>query len=485
MNRPCNRISAPLLIAVLCGCGEVESASEKSGLNERAPEDGTDEAAGDLPTAEDTALHSPHDSSAEEREAVIWLLAGQSNMAGISQTTALPPSLQVAQPDVAMYSSSHPVWRQLQPDSPHSNGSANFMGPEATFGRTLADALPDTDVYLIKHAVSGTNLYAFWNPGSDAADTASMGEGYTVFKQVVDDARLALQAQGVDARFGGMIWMQGESDASEGAWASDNYEANLTHLISRVREDVSTPELSFSIGLIACDIAFCTGLDVVRSAQQAVADADAFVSTVETADLEMNFDDVWHYTGQSMRVMGKRFAQAQLGLPQSLKPRPALTLSGQWSYDYFGDFTIGWSFTIDEPIVITDVGQFDIEWDGLNKNTSIGFWRVDDAALLSVTPVPSQWSGPSSNLGGFRMVGTEPLYLHPGEYVVGSQTFSFDFDWYVYNAVYTPSVGIEIGSARHEPGSVLAFPTQVNAISDGTAAWFGPNFHFLLASEYR
>ena len=46
-----------------------------------------------------------------------------------------------------------------------------------------------------------------------------------------------------------MIWMQGESDANNSAYAAA-YEANLTNLITAVRSDFSTPDMPFVVGRI-------------------------------------------------------------------------------------------------------------------------------------------------------------------------------------------------------------------------------------------
>ena len=72
----------------------------------------------------------------------------------------------------------------------------------------------------------------------------------------------------------------------------------------------------------------CPERNTVRQAQTNVADADPNATTIETEDLQRNSDDPWHYTGQSMRVIGYRFAEAISDLPASTLPTAAIQLTG-------------------------------------------------------------------------------------------------------------------------------------------------------------
>ncbi|MEC7987437.1 MAG: sialate O-acetylesterase [Myxococcota bacterium] len=427
----------------------------------------------------DSALPSDSGESDEEqsRIASVYLLGGQSNMAGFSQRSGLPPSLRSVQDDVQLYWSGLPGWRGLSPSSPHSSGYGHFTGPEASFGRLVANYYPEKNIHLIKHAVSGTDLYAFWNPGASPDDTSNMGEGYRVFQQTVFDGLAALEAQGFEVRVEGMIWMQGESDASYSPYAAA-YQENLQNLIARVREDVATPDMEFIIGKIACTTEMCPDRNIVRLAQDAVAQEDPLVQTIETEDLERNFDDPWHYTGQSMRVIGMRFAEALLGLPQSPLPTPAVQLTGEWRNDYYGNYTVGWSFQLHEPVIVTDIGQIDIELDGLNHDTHLAFWREDTYELIFEGNIPKAASDSTSLLGYFRSTAIDPFLLTPGNYIVGLQSFVDNPDWYVYEAVYTASAEVSHTGYRHSEGSVLAFPWYAGATGE-TGAWFGPNFWYI------
>lgn len=405
----------------------------------------------------------------------VWLLAGQSNMVGIGQVTGLPPSLRVGQPDVEIFWSGVPAWRPLEPSSAYSSGSARYTGPETSFGRTLADSLPDVDVKLIKHAVGGTDLASYWHPG-EYRDDPAQGAGYRDWLATVDAGLAELDAAGTDYQIAGMIWMQGESDATSSHYAHA-YAANMAHLIARVRDDVGVAELPFAQGLIDC-LGVCAYRDTVRSAQQAVADADPLVYAIETEDLGLYPADAWHYQGLGTRVMGERFAQVLLGDELATVPTNAVTLTGRYDHSYYGDYMVGWRFTVAEPVVVTDVGIFDLGDNGLAHSSQVAIWETDTQALLTIETVPAWDEADTTLLDGFRLVGVEPLVLEVGDYIIADQAFDTSFDYYVYNAQIEPGSELAWVEGRHSAGSSVAFPTSVVSGGLGSAAWFGAGFRY-------
>lgn len=451
----------------------------RNGLNPTIPphnSSGTDTSSSD--TDSDSSDTDESDSSEDTDNllpAYVYLLAGQSNMAGLSQVTGLPDSQRISFPPVQIYWSLFPQWSDLSPSSPHSNGYSQFTGPEVSFGHQLQSEFPERQIFLIKHAVSGTNLAEFWYPGDIPSDP-NQGEGYVTFIDTVQNGLSSLKEQGFNPEIKGMIWMQGESDACDLGFAN-SYQSNLLHFISRVREDVDSIEMPFTLGKIACDTFMCPYRDIVRMAQDRVAESEIVIRTIETEDLSRNHNDLWHYTGQSMRVLGIRFAQSLLEISESASPSPAVQLTGQWTFDYVGDYTVGWSFTVLSPITITDVGQLDIESDGLNHGTMVGIWDQNTLSLLQQSWVPAKSTADTSLLGHFRSVGTEPLVLAPGDYIIGLQSFEVDPDKYVHQAEYQLGDGLEYTGYRHAIGSVLQFPDQYGVEDEG-GAWFGPNFWY-------
>lgn len=184
----------------------------------------------------------------------VILMGGQSNMEGAAITSQAPASVQ-SQPPLQLYHSSALTGplpaNQWNPLGPASYTSGRF-GPELGAGFRLSDYLGATKLAFIQHAEGGTKLTpnpigystTSWYPGTDAADTANWGKEFATFVQTVDNALAALEAEGHTPRIAGMLWVQGEADATD-AQAGADYEKNLSLLIRRVREQFKVPEMPF------------------------------------------------------------------------------------------------------------------------------------------------------------------------------------------------------------------------------------------------
>jgi hypothetical protein len=209
-----------------------------------------------------------------------------------------------------------------------------------------------------------------------------------------------------------------------------------------------------------------------------VAEADPLVFTIETEDLGRYSDDPGHYHGVGMRVMGERFAQALLDEPQATVPQPAFTLTGTYTHSYYGAFTTGYTFRVDRPIQVTDLGLFDLGGDGINHATDIGIWHADSGDLIVTETLPASESGTSPLIGQFRYVGISPTLLEPGEYAMGAESFESSPDFYVYEAEISSADGMTWLEGRHAEGSFLSFPTIITPGSADATLWFGPNLLF-------
>ena len=211
-------------------------------------------------------------SASASAETKVFLLAGQSNMAGLGGYTGYPlgkpwndppydhadvpcpapydkPQTDVkfwnygAKPgdDHANVLKAGDAWVDLRPGFGHRDDG---FGPEVSFGYQLKKLFPKDDIYLIKSSTGGTNLAADWNPNPD-----SMGPQYKLFKSRVDAALANLTAAGKKPTIVGMIWMQGEDDSTNPAFAKA-YGDNLKNFIAKVRSDYKAPEMKFVIGRI-------------------------------------------------------------------------------------------------------------------------------------------------------------------------------------------------------------------------------------------
>lgn len=155
----------------------------------------------------------------------VFLLAGQSNMAGCGVSSELVRTLGkygVKQQKVKLWDGGSSQWSAL----PSSYG----FGPEVSFGYEMHTAFPKDDIYLVKWAQGSTSLFSDWRPGDNG------GPCYKAFKATalaaiknLNDAHLAPTAAG-------MLWMQGEHDAAHSEFAP-SYQTNLVNFIAAMRAD--------------------------------------------------------------------------------------------------------------------------------------------------------------------------------------------------------------------------------------------------------
>jgi hypothetical protein len=243
----------------------------------------------------------------------VFLQGGQSNSEGRADPAQLPSLFQLPQPDVDFYyGGSLTTLRPLTPGSPITT-----FGPEITFGRRLSDRLcydASNRVAVIKYSVGGSNLHTQWKAGGDAT-TAGDGPYYVNWQNTVTAGLAALAAKYPYAEItvDGMIWMQGESDASTAGYGAA-YDANLTAFIADVRLTLGLPRLPFVIGRIGQpDLHGDAGYAAVRAAQGAVAARDPWTGLIDTDGFSLKSDNL-HFDGPGQMAMGYAFADKVLAV---------------------------------------------------------------------------------------------------------------------------------------------------------------------------
>ncbi len=183
----------------------------------------------------------------------VYLIGGQSNATGQGYLRNLPEGFKI-DTRVLIFNSGRPhlnsgadpnTWLPLR----QASESPDRFGPELGFGNRIQELFPERKTAIIKHAHSGTNLYAQWNPGADANDKSHWGDQFSTFVDTVEKGLQGLRDLGYEPVIRGMLWHQGENDANGGA-PSENYAANLTHFIARVREQFHAPDLLFAYAYV-------------------------------------------------------------------------------------------------------------------------------------------------------------------------------------------------------------------------------------------
>jgi hypothetical protein len=216
--------------------------------------------------------------------------------------------------------------------SGRGNESRRRFGPELAFGYDVQRQL-GSPIALIKYARGSSSIApsvaqsgGVWRD-FDPSDGGRLNQ----YDKLISTIQAAVNnlPVGQVLTMRGVVWMQGESDAT--AAAAPSYQANLTELIAALRADIGAIAAA-SGGRLIKSAASWSELDVfvgtvqnangfrqtVINAQNAVDAADANVFTVNgTTGLSMMTFDDWgdsgvHYDTAGQVLLGERFADAAI-----------------------------------------------------------------------------------------------------------------------------------------------------------------------------
>lgn len=256
----------------------------------------------------------------------VFLIGGQSNATGQGYVRNIPRSFEVDTTVMFYYSrylnggKGGDCWRPLC----QASESEDKFGVELSLGTCLHKQYPDRHIALIKHALSGSNLYAQWNPGNRVGE--AQGEEYAKFIRTVKEGLDKLKKEGYTPILRAMVWQQGEADARDiaGMDKSRMYGKNLNNFICQVRKDLEAEGLLFVYGSVMPMVATrFTGRDIVRNAQKEVAEGSGSSLSlpgtiwVNADDLQMRRSDYMtpmpeddvHLGTYGVLELGRRFSQ--------------------------------------------------------------------------------------------------------------------------------------------------------------------------------
>lgn len=227
----------------------------------------------------------------------LFLLVGQSNMAGRGKPTAADrtPHARVLMLDKT--GAWVPAVDPMHFDKPAVIG----VGPGRAFGLAVAEANPGITIGLIPCAVGGSPIDA-WTPGSYYDPTKSHP-----WDDAMRRAKIALRA----GTLKGILWHQGESDSS--AQLAPSYAGKLHDLVARLRAELAAPEVPFIAGQLGkfADVPwneFRTQVDRAHRDLPQQVKRTAFVS----AEGLVHGGDKVHFDADSARELGRRYAAAYL-----------------------------------------------------------------------------------------------------------------------------------------------------------------------------
>jgi hypothetical protein len=223
----------------------------------------------------------------------IFLLAGQSNMAGRGEVGEID---RTPHPRVLTLNANNEWVVATEPvhfDKPKVRG----VGPGLAFAKEIADRNPDIRVGLVPTAVGGSAI-ASWTPGGYHEKT-----GLYPWDDAVRRLRVAMPAGEIKA----VLWHQGESDSSPER--APLYENSLHDLIHRFRDLAGDEQLPFIVGQLGQFKEWSEGRQLVNAVHENIPtqfDRTRFISS----DGLTHIGDKTHFDAASARELGRRYAQA-------------------------------------------------------------------------------------------------------------------------------------------------------------------------------
>ncbi|KAL6583052.1 hypothetical protein OROMI_005130 [Orobanche minor] len=228
----------------------------------------------------------------------IFLLAGQSNMAGRGGVVGqewdnyVPPECS-ADPRILQLTKNL-TWEEAR-DPLHKdidNSKRCGVGPGMPFSNMLLKKDPHVGVIgLVPCAVGGTSI-AQWQRG-----------GF-LYDQLLKRANAALQDGGP---IRAMLWYQGESDSND-TTSAETYRTSLKQFFCDLRLDLASPLLP--IVQVAVTSTAGRYVDIVRKAQLEMDLPNIFC--IDANGLEVNRNDELHLTTSAQVQLGRMFADVIL-----------------------------------------------------------------------------------------------------------------------------------------------------------------------------
>ena len=264
---------------------------------------------------------------AARADTYVFLLAGQSNMAGRGNNAdiAYVADARIRSYDdglagnpagiaTAGYTLRHDKW-----------GSASQtwrVGPGTFFASALLPTLGAGDSILLVNRAWGGTSSAQWQPGAGLPTGVDYVAANNLYNTALNDfhaAMNAVTAGGGTARVGGILWLQGETDATNGV-AVSAYHSNTVNTLDGLRDAIDT---TYGIGNDATRIVigqigtwYANG-DAYRNEQTIIAgELGAGLASSTGLTARSTFDTNTHFDATSQQIMGGRMASAYAAIPE-------------------------------------------------------------------------------------------------------------------------------------------------------------------------
>ncbi len=196
------------------------------------------------------------------------------------------------------------------------SGQSNMAGlnHRSSFIPLIEKAFPDDTLIVVKDAQSGQPIRRWakdWQPVGDwtPKNPRSQPGNNDLYQRLIAMVTQATEGKTIDSV--SFVWMQGEADAKK--QQSTNYAEALTGLIQQIRNDTGHETITVVVGRISDHLKNDEHWDRVREAQMAICEADAHATWIDT-DAYNGKNDGLHYNGDGYQKLGEDFANATIEL---------------------------------------------------------------------------------------------------------------------------------------------------------------------------
>jgi len=236
-------------------------------------------------TVSTATVHAQETYKGPKEKLHVYLLIGQSNMAGRAPYTkeesgAIERAYLLNKEDKW-----EPATNPLNRYSTIRKGlGMQKLNPGYSFSKTMLETQKDISIGLVVNAKGGSKIEQ-WEKGTH------------FYNEIV---RRAKEAQEIGT-IKGIVWHQGESNAQN----FDGYLDKLKTLINDLRTDLGVKDLPF----VAGQVNNVPEINKQIAMLPKTVDAAGFVSSEGLKAM-----DRWHFDAESMKLLGRRYAEEMLNL---------------------------------------------------------------------------------------------------------------------------------------------------------------------------